>query len=372
VFGGVTACGGDDEAETATPTPTPEAAPVVPTQAPIASPVAGYLDPLRWDGRTLGIATSGGEVEDAMDEAFFEPFELATGVSIQRKTMDLGRLKNQVEDEAVTWDVVDVPTEEVLPLSRGDYLHPIDYNVVDNTPLFPDVVMQYGVGVGFFSTVIAYGATATRVPSGWPDFWDVEGFGAGRALWQGPVGTLEFALQADGVSMADLYPLDVERAFASLDRIREDVVVWYQNGLQPVELVANGQAAMASAWNVRVDTPDVRDLVRIQWYGGMLSADSWVVPRGAPNVDVAMDFINYATRAIPGANFVRLVPFGPVNRETFPLLIPERAALLPTFESNRAIQFVEGWNWWADNRESLTERFTDWLLQEPPAEATPE
>jgi putative spermidine/putrescine transport system substrate-binding protein len=96
-----------------------------------------------------------------------------------------------------------------------------------------------------------------------------------------------------------------------------------------------------------------------------LSADSWVVPRGAPNIDVAMDLINYSTRAIPNANFARLVPYGPVNPESLNLLRPDRLAILPSSVPNRGVQFVENWNWWADNKESLTERFEDWLLHEP-------
>jgi putative spermidine/putrescine transport system substrate-binding protein len=113
------------------------------------------------------------------------------------------------------------------------------------------------------------------------------------------------------------------------------------------------------------------DLIRMQWYGGMLSADAWVVPKGAPNRDVAMDLINFATRAVPSANFARLVPFGPVNVDSLGLLLPERAEELPNSLSHRSVQFVQDWEWWADNLESLTTRFEDWLLAEP-GEATPE
>ena len=96
----------------------------------------------------------------------------------------------------------------------------------------------------------------------------------------------------------------------------------------------------------------------------MLSADSWVIPRDAPNADVAMDLINFATRAVPCANVARLVPYGPVNREAFALLRPERLSLLPNSDEHRAVQFVQGWNWWADNREALTARFEEWVVEE--------
>ena len=317
------ACGGDedDEPETPsppTPSPTPELSPT-PTQAVIASPVAGYTDPEKWSGRTLTFAGRAGDYQDAQEQAFFEPFAAATGVSIQIETADENRLQSQVDGESVSWDLVNFPMEDVLTLARDNYLEPIDYDVVDKSVLFPEIALQYGVGAAFFSTVIVFPAGTDDAPQDWVDFWDVPPPVDGdepepttlRALRHSPVGTLEFALLADGVAIDELYPLDVDRAFASLDRIRHSVLVWYEDGKQPIELVVagqvgNGERLERAAWQLRSPT-----LVRIQWYGGMLSADAWVVPRGAPNRDIAMDFINYATRAVPSANFGLLVPYGP-------------------------------------------------------------
>ncbi|MCC6790195.1 MAG: extracellular solute-binding protein [Thermomicrobiales bacterium] len=375
-------CGGDDNGEPpATPTVTPPPEPTVrPTQEPITTPVAGYTTPAKWAGRTLVFAGRGGEYQVAQEEALFDPFALATGADIQIKIADVDRMREQVDQDSVSWDVLTYPMEDVLSLSRDGYLEPINYTVVDKTPLIPEIALQYGVGAAFFSTVIIYPPNSSNVPQSWVDFWDVPPFVEGedrdpltmRALRHTPVGTLEFALLADGVGTAELYPLDVERAFASLDRIRDHIAVWYEDGKQPVELVIAGQVGMASAWNVRPWQLGVENEVRMQWYGGMLSAEAWVVPKGAPNRDVAMDFINYATRAVPQANFGRLVPFGLVNPDAFSLLIKERADMLPSSPVNRSVQFVQNWNWWADNLEALTQRFNDWLLSSPDESSTPE
>ena len=58
----LTACGvpgTSDDQETPEPTATvaPTQAPLAPTQPPISSPVAGYLDPERWAGRSLVVAS---------------------------------------------------------------------------------------------------------------------------------------------------------------------------------------------------------------------------------------------------------------------------------------------------------------------------
>jgi putative spermidine/putrescine transport system substrate-binding protein len=374
-------CGDDDEPEASLPElePTNTTEPV-PTQEPLASPVAGYNNPEKWVGRTLNLAGWGGNIQDAQETAFLTPFEEATGAAIQIRTADLNRLKEQIDGEDVSWDVLTLPAEDALALARTGYLEAIDFAVVDKTALVPEIVLQYAVGSAFFSTVIVYPADRPTPPAGWADFWTFSTRESPddptppedlRALRRGPLGTLEFALMADGVEADALYPLDIERAFASLDRIREYVVAWYEDGKQPIELLVADQVAMASAWNVRAWQLGVTTEIGTQWNGGMLSADMWVVPRGAPNKDVAMDFINFATRAIPSANFARLVPFGPVNQEAPALLDPDRLREMPTAPENFASQFIQNWAWWADNSEAITARFEDWLLTEPVASPEP-
>jgi putative spermidine/putrescine transport system substrate-binding protein len=371
LLGALAGCGGGDDDEPAEPTETPAPSPT-PTQAPIASPVASYLNPERWVGRTLTIASFGGDYQDAQAEAFFRPFAEATGATIQEKGFDLADLRAQVDRDVVTWDVVSLTMEDALDLARDGYLEPINYNVVDKTVLSQDIVGQYAVGSDYFSTALVYPVEAEATPGGWLDFWNPDLGAPGRSLRKTPVGTLEFALLADGVPIEDLYPLEVERAYASLDKIRADVVQWWEDGKQPVELVALEQAGMASAWNVRTDLPDVRGELAIQWRGGMLSANAWVAPKGGSNLDVAMDFINYATRAVPQANFVRQIPYGPVNSEAFAYLREDRLPYLPSAEPQFSLQFVENWNFWSENREALTEQFLNWLATEPEPTATAE
>jgi putative spermidine/putrescine transport system substrate-binding protein len=374
---GLSACGGDDEPTASIPEQAPTATlEPVPTQPPIASPVAGYGDPTRWEGRTLNVASWGGGIEEAQDTAFFDPFARATGVDLQISAADLERLREQVEAEDVTWDVLTLPAEDALSFAREGLLEAIDFAVVDKSQLIPEIVLQHGVGAAFFSTVIVYPADRPPAPTSWKDFWQFPERESAddpiapedlRSLRRSPIGTLEFALLADGVAMDAIYPIDLERAFASLDRVRAHVIDWYEDGKQPIELILADQVGMGSAWNVRSWQLGVTTEIGTQWHGGMLSADIWVVPRGAPNRDIAMDFINYCTRPIPSANFARLVPYGPVNTESAPLLDPERLEVLPTAPDNFASQFIQNWVWWADNGVDVTARFEDWLLTEEPA-----
>jgi putative spermidine/putrescine transport system substrate-binding protein len=379
---GLTGCtldGNDDPNEptnTPEPTPTAELSPT-PTQPPLASPVAGYADPARWEGRTLNIAAWGGDYQDAQKEAFFEPFATATGASIEEKVADIGGLRDQVDSEDVIWDVMTVPMEQMVRLARDNVLEPMNYDVVDRTPLYQDIALEYGVGVAYFSNTMIYPFDSSDIPQDWSSFWDVAPVVEGediptedlRCLRRHPIGTLEFALLADGVPIEELYPIDTERAFASLDKIRDNVLVWWQESKEPAELVAAEAVAIASSWNVRIPQLNLTDVVRINWYQGMLSADAWIVPRGAQNQDVAFDFINYATRAIPQANFSLLVPYGPVNVDSFPLIRNDRLAILPSSPGNKPLQFVENWSYWAEYEDRLTAEFEAWLLS---PDGTPE
>ncbi|MEZ4529785.1 MAG: extracellular solute-binding protein [Thermomicrobiales bacterium] len=379
---GLAGCTLDDSESPGAPTNTPEPTPTAelsptPTQPPVASPVPGYADPTRWQGRTLNIAAWGGDYQNAQNEAFFKPFAAATGASIEEKVADIGALRDQVESEDVIWDVMTVPMEQMVRLARDSVIEPMNYDVVDRTPLYPDIALEYGVGVAYFSTTMIYSFDSTDIPQDWAGFWDVTAATEGedlplselRCLRRYPIGTLEFALLADGVPIEELYPLDTDRAFASLDKIRDNVLVWWQESKEPAELVAADAVGAASCWNVRIPQLDLTDVVRINWYQGMLSADAWIVPRGAPNPDVAFDFINYATRAIPQANFSLLVPYGPVNIDSFPLIRNDRLAILPSAPGNKPLQFVENWSYWAEYEERLTVEFEEWILS---PEGTPE
>lgn len=369
------ACGEEDlpDVPILPETPPPTQAPPTPTQEPVASPVAGYQDPDRWEGRTLTVATAGvAEFLDDLNASFFDAFAEDTGCVVEH--VSLGRegvesVESQVESGNIQWDIVLMPTNQVLELSNLGVLAAIDYDIVNGDNLYPELMMQHGVGAMLYSTTMVYSVSAENPPETWADFWDLSLFDGSRALRRSPVGTLEFALLADGVPMDDLYPLDVDRAFAVLESIR-DATLFYEDGKQPVELVRTGQVGLASSWTVRTTLPDVASLVHPQWNGGMISADAWVSPRGSDNADVAMSFINYATRAVPTANFSGRQPFGPVNKDALSLMREDIVESLPNSPEHLEHQFFENWSYWRDKRASLVAQFEEWLLNPP--EATPE
>lgn len=73
---------------------------------------------------------------------------------------------HQVDSGSVTWDVITIEMGRVLSLARDGYLTPIDYNIVDNTPLIPEFALQHGVGMACYSTMI-YATSLVERPNTW-------------------------------------------------------------------------------------------------------------------------------------------------------------------------------------------------------------
>lgn len=362
-FLGLAGCRGDDESPTATPTI------AVPSPTPVLT-VAGYDDPMRWAGREIVVATATGEYEDAQRLTIFEPFERLTGAAVSVEALDLEALRRQVEAGDVTWSLCDVSTDDVLPLANAALIQDIDYSIVDGTDLYPATRMPQGVGASLFSVVMALRTDIfPSPPAGWRDFWDLGRFPGNRGLQRSPVGTLEFALLAAGVPISELYPIDVDRAFEMLDLIKPFVFLWWEQGAQPVQMIASNDAVMASAWHNRVERLSVEGApISISWNGTAVDADSWVVPSGAPETELAMDLINFATRPEVSAAFAAHFPFGPTNQRAYEFLPPAALDSLPGSPALAGVQFTLDFEWWFQNGEETTLRFEEWLSLELPVE----
>jgi putative spermidine/putrescine transport system substrate-binding protein len=368
------ACGGG-----ATPTPTAAPAATAPAASPTAAAgegllsVPGYDNPNKWKGKTLVFAGFGGAMQDAQRKAVLEPFARLTGATIVEDTTDIGKLKAMVDAKAVEWTVAQQGTFESRVLGQQGYLEPIDYTVVDKTNFFEDVAGEFDVAVIYWSLILAYRTDkfGNNPPQGWADFWDVQKFPGPRAMDKvdGPVGNLEFALLADGVPKDQVYQVlrtaeGVDRAFRKLDEIKPHVTVWWEAGAQPAQLLTDGEVDLAQAWNGRIDAAQRQGApIAIQWNEGLLRTDSFIVPKGVKEKELAMDFINFATRPEVQAELSKYIPYSPTNAKAFDLLPEDLKARLPSAPAQKEKQLLADASFWLENLDRLTERFNDWLTR---------
>jgi putative spermidine/putrescine transport system substrate-binding protein len=165
-------------------------------------------------------------------------------------------------------------------------------------------------------------------------------------------GTFEFALMADGVAPDALYPLDFDRAFASLDRIRDAIDTWWTTGTQAPQLLTDQQVDLTSAYNGRItDIADQGEPVAIMWEQGMLYAPPYVVPVGAPHRDNAMQLLAFMLDAERQARFSELIAYGPVNRQAYEFLPEERAASLNTTPERLELQTPIDDRWYSSQAD---------------------
>jgi putative spermidine/putrescine transport system substrate-binding protein len=317
----------------------------------------------------LTIVTWGGSYQAAQEASFFEPFENENNVKIRIESYsgDIAKVKAMVESGEVTWDIVDVEGPILLRgISEGLY-EPIDMSLMPVDELLPEAVNEYGIAVIVYSTVMGYNTEHYAnggMPQSWAEYWDVESFPGPRSLRNWPMGNLEFALLADGVTAADLYPLDIDRAFASLDKIKPHIDVWWETGEQAPQLISSGEVVLGSGFNGRLfnakkDGKPVAEM----WNGGMIDADYWVVVKGSKNKDLAMKFIAFASQAKQQEEMPNHISYGPVNIKASAALSDDVAKDLPTYAAHLPNQFFVNKEWWDENFDAIMERWQQWLLE---------
>jgi putative spermidine/putrescine transport system substrate-binding protein len=207
------------------------------------------------------------------------------------------------------------------------------------------------------------------------DVFDLKNFPGKRALEKRPDPNLEWALIADGVDPKDVYKvLDTEagvtRAFKKLDTIK-DQVIWWTKGSQPMQLLADGEVAFGSAYNGRLfEAIEVnKQPIKMLWDGQAIQLDGWVVPKGAPHKAEIMKYLRFATDTQRLADQAKYISYGPLRASSAPMvgkhadLGIEMGPHMPTAPENMKGAIFYDFEWWADNKDDLAERFEAWLAK---------
>jgi putative spermidine/putrescine transport system substrate-binding protein len=318
--------------------------------------------------RTLYVNSWGGSFTAAQEAAYFKPFTEATGIQIRTVTpVSYGKIKAQVRTGRYEFDMTSVNSMLWLRGSREGLAEPIDWSIVDKDALPAEAVVANGHGIAsnIQGTNLCY--RRDKFPNGgprsWADFWDVEKFPGTRGLCiNDSPRTLIFALLADGVPPDKLYPLDLDRAFKKLDRIKPHIKVWWREGNQSQQLMRDGELDMMSIWNGRATELKQQGVpVELVWNGAVRSTSTWCVLKGAPNRALAWELIRFATQARPQAEFNKRLYYGPIHPGAFAFIPPELARELPTHPDNLAVSVREDDEWEADRIAAIEERFMQWV-----------
>jgi len=304
------------------------------------------------------------------------------GIKSEDYSGGIAEIKAQVEAGNVTWDIVDVELSDAIRACDEGLLETIDASTLpdgaDGTPAQQDfmegTLFECAVANIVWSTIFAYDTTKIADgPKTMADFFDLEKYPGKRGMRKGAKPNLEFALMADGVAAKDVYgilatPEGVDRAFAKLDTIKSSVV-WWEAGAQPPQLLADGEVAMTTAYNGRIFNAVANEdkPFEIVWDGQIWDLDLWVIPKGAPNKEKALDFLKFSTSTEQLAKQASYISYGPARLSSAPMVGKfdgkdlDMKPHMPTAPNNLTNAVQNDFNFWADNADQLNERFNAWL-----------
>ena len=336
----------------------------------------------------ITVMSWGGAYGEAQTEAFVKPFIAATSkptIMVDSEN-PAPAIKAMVEAGNVTVDVASVEYADGIRLCDEGVLEPIDIaalpagadGVAAADDFLPGAVTECAVSTDIWANVYGYDTTkfpADAAPKTAADFFDLAKFPGKRGLRKGAKAVLEFALIGDGVPVGEVYatlatPEGVDRAFAKLDSIKSEVV-WWEAGSQAPQLLADGEVVMTTAYNGRLFAAAMNEgkPFQIVWDGQIYENEMFVVPKGAPNLADAMEFIAFATSTEGLRASAQQISYGPARKSSMAEEIIYKdgktvmAPHLPTAPENLANALLSSADFWVDHDAELNERFQAWLAQ---------
>jgi len=337
----------------------------------------------------LTVVSWGGAYTASQQKAYAEPYIAKNpGVRILNDDSSsdaVAKLRAQTEAGNVTWDLVDVVADQAIQLCDEGIAMEIDHDTMlppapDGTPASEDfgalIVSPCYIPNIVYSTTFGYRYDLLpEEPTQIEDVFDLDRFPGKRSLQKAAINNVEWALLADGVPADQIYQvLDTEegkaRAFAKLDTIK-DSVIWWEAGAQTPQLLADGEVVIGSTYNGRLFSVIEEDKqpIKMLWDWQIFDLDGWIVPVNAPNREAAIDYLVFATDTQRLADQAKYISYGPARKSSAPLVSThaelgiEMGPHMPTEPSRLATTLNYDYEWWADNRDDMNERFQAWLQQ---------
>ena len=335
--------------------------------------------------KQVNLLSWGGAYGNSHVEAYAKPFEEKTGIKVTVSDADnpATPVKAQVEAGNVTIDLASVEYADAVRLCDEGLVELLDPSILlpaaDGTAatddFIPGAITDCFVGTDVYSMIMAYddGKYADAKPAGPADFFDTAKFPGKRTMRKGAKFNLELALMADGVAPDQVYevlgtPEGVDRAFAKLDSIKNDVI-WWEAGAQPPQLLADGEVSMAFAFNGRIFDAAQKEgkPFKIVWDGQIYEMEGWVMPKGAPHPEATREFIAFTTSPEQQARAAEFISYGPPRKSAAALvgnIVGTETPMgpnLPTYADNMTAALGSNLEFWVDHDAELQERFNAWL-----------
>lgn len=322
----------------------------------------GFAEESRLVCRDPGLGT-------VFQDVYATPFKAATGIEVVPAISDaepVGMIKQMVDLKNYAWDMASGMSESSAYklVVDGIYLEPLE---LSSFAVWQEIPEQFRSDPHFVASqvvgsVIAY-STKAQAPTSWADFWNAEAFKGPRGLRKFPIDTIEQALLADGVAPTDIYPCDIDRAFASLNKIKPQITAWWSSGAQSAQLLQSNEVSYINTWNGRAQgLIDAGLPIAINWNQALWSGTCFLILKGTPKMDLCRKFIAFCLSADRQAAYSAATGYGCVNPNAIQLLDPKTTVKLPTYGENAKNAISQDFRYWSKNLDPVLDRMNEWLL----------
>ncbi|AVO38210.1 extracellular solute-binding protein [Pukyongiella litopenaei] len=317
-------------------------------------------------------ATTGGQMRVQLEEHFYTPFAEQTEHEIIPFDIEVpdqwARAEAMTRSGNVEFDIVTATGPDLV--DKADILMEIPCDEMKNVQEYglPGSCERYGIPRTTGGMLIAYDSNLfpEDPPATWADFWNVEKYPGPRGLpdtgdrdWWVPA----VALLADGVAPEDLFPFDLDRAYAKLDEIRPHVAVWWKTGSQVQQIMRDKEVVMTMAYSGRALTVVKEgDSFRMAWDGALRDTGYFAVMKDAPRPEAALAFIDFFYGAADGhPAFISAVNYATSSTAGLAKLPEDEQKLYATYPANYAKLVKPDFKWIGENRDVLRERWMAWI-----------
>ena len=311
-------------------------------------------------------ADDGGRTGQGRDKLYIKPFMKTTGIEVKTYIgqKNLAKMKAMIKANNLEFDMVNDGGANQVAASKAGLLEKLDKSKLDlSRKLFPEWDWEDTLAWEYFSGGLGYNEEAIQdPPRSWADFWDVEKYPGRRGMRTRPQYTLEEALMADGVAPKEVYPMDLDRAFKSMDRIKPHVKIWIEQTAKTIEHLQTKELDYTSTFSGRIFIARSEGLpLNFVFDMPNSSPQNISIMKGAQNYDSCLKLVQWFFNGEPGVEwFSSFIGYGPTDEATMDQLAADVKAKLPDPHNPKANWVDVGW--WGENLGDVTKRYKTWLL----------
>jgi len=249
------------------------------------------------------------------------------------------------------YDVI-VPSNDFVERMRAaDMLTELDHSKIPNfkniAPEFQDVAFDPGRKFSMPYTWLVLGLAYRKskmdgIPDDWKWVFDSDRYKGKIALLSEAGDLCRLSLKYLGLPIDSSDEASLKRVEELLIKQKPNVAVFHEDNGQDLLLAGDVDIVIEYNGDIAQAMRDDKDIdFVIPKQGSQLNSDCLCIPKGAPNADLAHDFINYLLDAQAGAKIAETIQYPTPNAAAKALMPPEYSQNAVIFPPEEAIAKCE-------------------------------